>query len=467
MASPIVHYGIAALTVLAATTLNATPAAAQGLPSFGSLFSRPDGALGAKPGTPEWWRANKNKAVFVPGEGFRVEGVDGLFDQNGRPIDAPVDEIAVQLTREKEEEGLLPSLDPKKAANRVREAVGYGPSQQQARQQLAEGVELAKQGKYGRAAKRFDSAATSWPGSDIAALALFNQAECELFDKQFADASETYIKLLTDHPSTPKLDQSIERLWEIAQYWEKTHFKSPSRMPFGYNPIEKTRPTFDTIGNAIKLYDAIRLNDPTGPRADDAIMATAGIHFARKRYSDADYHYTLLRQEYPRSEWQFEAHLLGLQAKMERYHGPDYDGTPLKEAKKLEERIRLTFAGRLSEDERTRLDETRGQLAAMIEQRDLRLAAYYEGNNHNLAARTVLADVLEKYPDTPAAEKAKERLAKLEGEPDTPDVPLEWFVELFPQNQERSAIDNVTPLNPDADVTRIAEAPEDGETTTR
>ena len=74
------------------------------------------------------------------------------------------------------------------------------------------------------------------------------------------------------------------------------------------NAYDKTRPWFDTIGHAIKTYENIRLNDPTGPRADDAIMATANIYFRRGRYDDADYHYTLLRKEYPRSELQFEAH---------------------------------------------------------------------------------------------------------------------------------------------------------------
>lgn len=444
----------------------AAPATGQRLPSLGSLFS-PTSSGGAEPGTPEWWRSNEKRAVFVPGEGFQVEGVPGYFDQNGRRLDAPVDEIAVQLTRDYEPEGLLPSLDPKLAASRVRAAVGYGPDEVAARVAHEEGVRLFQAGRYGAAASQFENATLRWPKSDIASLALFHQAESYYWDKRFDKATQTYVKLLNEHPSTPKLDGAIDRIWRVAQYWEGSHFKSPSRMPFGYNPIDKKRPTFDTIGNAIKLYDAIRLNDPTGPRADDAIMATAGIYFRRQQYADADYHYSLLRQEYPRSEFQFEAHLLGLQSKMKRYQGPDYDGTPLKEAQKLEKRIRLTFAGSLESDERSRLDETRGKLAAMVEERDLRLAAYYEATDHVLAARTVLARVVEQYPDTPAAQKARERIAQLEGRPDMPDVPLEWFVELFPQNQERSAIDDITPLNPDADVTRIAEGPGDGQSTTR
>ena len=71
-------------------------------------------------------------------------------------------------------------------------------------------------------------------------------------------------------------------------------------------------------------------------------MATANIYFRRGKYDDADYHYTLLRKEYPRSELQFEAHLLGLQAKMRKYQGENYDGTPLEEAKVLVKQLRRT-----------------------------------------------------------------------------------------------------------------------------
>ena len=97
------------------------------------------------------------------------------------------------------------------------------------------------------------------------------------------------------------------------------------------------------------------MNDPTGPRADDAIMATANIYFRQGKYEDADYHYSLLRREYPRSEFQFEAHLLGLQSKMRKYQGADYDGTPLEEAKDLVKQLHVQFAGQLKPEEKERL----------------------------------------------------------------------------------------------------------------
>ena len=446
------------------------------IPFVGNLFGGSEEASSAsQPATPtdtkEWWRKHRKKAVFVPGQGYRVHGYDGFYDEQGRSIDAPIDEITVKLTAELEEGGLIPGVDPKLATQRVREAMGLGPSQQAAQDLLTKGIGQFGEQKYTQAADTFEKAAARWPGSAIESKALFNVGESYFFAKKYKDASDAFIVLLDKHPSTPRLNDTIERLWSIAQYWEEVYFASDSHAPLDYNAFERTRPTTDTIGHAVKLYEAIRLNDPTGPRADDAIMATAGIHFRRLKFHDADYHYGLLRNEYPRSEHLFNAHLLGLQAKLKKYQGADYDGTPLKEAKRLEERIRTNFAGQLSEGETTRLIEVRAQLAASIEERDLRMADYYLGTDQNLSAKVYLNKIVEDYAGSPAAEKARQQLATIGSAPDSPEVPLSWLVDLFPANQEQSAINGIVErvpegLMPGAGQTQIAEQPKDPATAT-
>ena len=452
----------------------ASPASAWELPFFGGDSSDKSASPSDQPGSRGWWRKHGKKAEFVPLSGYRVDGVDGFFDKSGVPIDASVDEQAIRFgERDPEEGGLLPGLDPRVAVESVREAAGYGPDQRAAEGALNLGIASFQQKRYGEAASKFKDAAEGWPGTDLAAKALFNQGEAHFFALAYDKAADAYVKLLDEHPSTPRLDDTVERLWSIAQYWEKTYFEDDARAPFDYQPFAQTRPTFDTVGHAVRLYEAIRLNDPTGPRADDAIMAEAGIHFRRGRYIDADYHYTLLRQEYPRSEHQFEAHLLGLQAKMRLYQGPDYDGSPLVEAKRLEQQTRTIFAGRLSENEQMRLAAVRAEVAASIEARDLRMASYYEGTQHIDAARYYLARAAEDYGDSPAAKEATERLAQLEGQPGSPDTPMEWLVGWFPENRQYESINSIPELTPgdvtpDANKTLVADGSAgDGETTTR
>jgi len=284
---------------------------------------------------------------------------------------------------------------------------------------------------------------------------LFMAAESHYFADRYIKARDAYNALADKYPSTRYLDRLVERQWDIAQYWEKYEGYRPdwTGTPNGW---DKTRPWFDTIGHAVKTYDNIRMNDPTGPRADDAIMATAGIYFRRGRYDDADYHYTLLRREYPRSEFQFEAHLLGLQSKMRKYQGADYDGTPLEEAEKLIVQLRRNFAGQLSAEERERLKTVSAQLNKEVAMRDMRMAQYYDGTKHFGAAKGYYADVIKKFPDSELAEQARERYAEIGGEPDEPPKRLAWFVDMFPESAERKAVAQVPEVQSE---TRLAEQP--------
>ena len=96
-----------------------------------------------------------------------------------------------------------------------------------------------------------------------------------------------------------------------------------------FNFKDKTMPFWDSTGNTVAVYESIRMDDPTGPLADDATMATANTLFLKGRYEDAGYHYDLMRTEFPQSEFQAQAHLLGMQSKLQSYQGPQYDDKPL------------------------------------------------------------------------------------------------------------------------------------------
>ncbi|MEM6331507.1 MAG: tetratricopeptide repeat protein [Planctomycetota bacterium] len=409
----------------------------------------------AEPGTPAWWKSAKGKAVFVPGSGYQVPGVEGFFDEKGRPINAPLDEVSSLLADGGEKPaGLLPGLDPKVQYRRVRDATGFGPDLTVAQQSLAEGQSLFTAKKYGAAARRFRTAADRAPGTPTADRALFLLGESYFFDDRYVEARDAYNELVEAQPNTRDLNTLIERQWAIAQYWERFYFDYKPTAALQPNLVDKTRPLFDTLGHAIKTYENIRLNDPTGPRADDAIMAEAGIYFRRGRYYDADAQYTLLREEYPRSEHQFEAHLLGLQSKLRKYQGPDYDGTPLKEAELLVKQIRTQFAGQLNDDEKTRLKQVSAELQLAAETRDLRMAQYYDNTEHYLAARHYYAKIARDYPTSPVGQQASARLAELGGKPDVPPERLAWFVDLFPENREQSRVGRIVERS--AGETRLA-----------
>jgi outer membrane protein assembly factor BamD (BamD/ComL family) len=403
------------------------------------------GGSQAEPGTAEWWKSNKSKAVHEVGKGYKVPGVEGYFDGMGRPIDTPVSSVARRLGEAGESKGIAPWLDPKPALSRAKTAMGMGPNEARAREAIAQAEAALVAREFAAAEKLFREAVNRAPDTGIEQQALFGLGESRFFRNEYYSAIDDYGKLLEKYPNTPRFDDVIERIWAIGQYWD-AHHQRDKAWAIQPNLFDETRPTFDTAGNAIKAYEAIRLNDPTGPRADDAIMATANIYFRRSQYQDADYHYTLLRQEYPRSEYQFEAHLLGLQSKLRKYQGPDYDGKPLEEAKKLAKQIQTQFSGRLSTDERERLQKTQADVVRMIAERDLRMATYYDDTDHNLAARYYYSQVARDYSQTGVGKEAERRMVAIADQPDVPTERLGWFVEMFPENAERARVARIPEL---------------------
>lgn len=421
------------------------------------------GMLEGEPvGSPKWWKKHKKKAEFHVGKGYKVPGVEGYFDGMGRPLDRAVTQVGPPPDSDVDmDKGLAPALDPRAVYGKMKSAVGLGPNDQAAHRMFMDGEKLFEEGNYKAAAEAYESAADRAIDMRIKEDSLFMLAESYYFDDRCIYARDAYNELADKYPSTRYLDKLVEREWAIARYLE-AYANAHYDVPMSPNAWDKTRPWFDTLGHAIKTYENIRMNDPTGPRADDSIMATAGIYFRQKKFDDADYHYELLRKEYPRSDYQFEAHLLGLRSKLLKYQGSDYDGTPLEEAQLLVKQLRTNFAGQLSAEERDRLQTVSAQLHQELASRDMKMARFYDGTKNYASAKTYYAEVIDKYPDSQLAQQAKDRMTELAGLPDFPDKKLAWFVEAFPKGKEHTSLANVPEIK---NGTLLAQPP--SETTTR
>jgi outer membrane protein assembly factor BamD (BamD/ComL family) len=207
----------------------------------------------------------------------------------------------------------------------------------------------------------------------------------------------------------------------------------------------------------MKNYENIRIDDPTGPLADDAIMAMGNSYFLRERYYDSDEQYELLRKEYPRSDHQFEAHILGLQSKLRKYQGASYDDTPLQEAKLLVKQLKIQFSGKLKSQQREELVDIEARLTKELATREFNMAKHYDGLKEYGSARFYYAEVLKNYPQTPLADDSRTRLAAIGGLPERPTSTLDPVLNLMPESAERRAIAQV----PMTGETRLASAIED------
>src|SRR5690606_2399530 len=129
----------------------------------------------APAGTPQWWKKHKKQAVFVPGEGYRVEGFEGYYDQEGRPIAARV----AKVVKQEKKNGLLHDAKVIESVADLKNQIGLGPNQQLAQQAFTEGEDLFRKQQYKQAAKKFDECIDRWPDSELEQDAMFYLAESQ------------------------------------------------------------------------------------------------------------------------------------------------------------------------------------------------------------------------------------------------------------------------------------------------
>jgi outer membrane protein assembly factor BamD (BamD/ComL family) len=262
--------------------------------------------------------------------------------------------------------------------------------------------------------------------------------EAKYFADRYPKAEEAYEVLVKKYPNTRHMDTIAARRFSLAQWWIEQHKKDP-KMLLQPNLTDGKLPRFDTFGSAARLYDKIRLDDPTGKLADDATMAAAGAYFEAGKYQLADRFYDDLRKSFPNSPHQFRAHLLGVMCKLKIYQGPDYNGKPLEEAEALIEQTYRQFPDQIGE-QREHLRKAYAEMRAMKAERRHEFAKYYERRGEYGGARYYYQRIVEEFPNSSLADLARTRLGEIADEPNRPPQRMEWLVNLLPEPPEQRAL---------------------------
>lgn len=400
----------------------------------GWLFKKLTGKPGAD--SPAGVNAGSANAGGVR-QASSIEPVPGADGSANRGTVLPPAGVADPKPKPSEEdEGFdWSALYPSTIYKNMQAAVGLGPDEKIARAAYKEGEDLYRQRKFAEAASRFKTAADRWPDTPLEEDALFLLAECQFFTDQYSKALDTYGTLMKKHENSRYMDKAVARQFAIGRYWEQMDAYEP-HWPVTPNFIDKTRPLFDTWGNAIKAYENARLNDPTGPMADHALMAAANANFVRGRYEDAAYNYDLLRKEYPKSDHMVQASVLGMKSKLEMYHGPMYDGKPLVEANKIAEQALNQFPDRLG-PEKDRIVQARNHMVEGIAERDWAMGQYYDKRGYYGAARYYYEAVIKSHPQTHVAQMARSRLEEIKDKPARPTNYFKWIDDVLPSKNNK------------------------------
>jgi len=383
-------------------------------PQSNSQAAAPSGVQQAS----AWSESPEAPGPLVPGPSSSAGPPPAIPAALPPPPSGAISISAVKLKEEEKKGFELSDLAPENIYKNVKNAAGYGPNEKIAKAAMEEGKNLFQAKKYKEAGAKFATAADRWPDSPLEEDALFLQSESEFFSDQYPKAHDTIGGLLKKYSNTRHLDTVIAREFALGRYWEQLYNAKPT-WPVTPNVTDGSRPMFDTFGYAVQAYERVRTYDPKGPLADDSLMALGNAYFLRGRWGDAAYNYDLLCKEYPDSAHQLKAHLFALQAYMRRYQGSAYDDAPLKESAKIAKTTLSQFGDKLG-NERERIVRAQAQIEEEKANRDFIRAQYYEGRRCYGAARLYYTSVVDEFPTTESARKAKTQLEKIRNEPDEP-----------------------------------------------
>ena len=354
--------------------------------------------------------------------------LDGLFGKGGQDDD---------IRRMTNIDGVRGPLQ--RLLSRNKDTTSLSPAA--GRDEFEAAKRLFDEKKYKAAESAASKIASRYKNSPVREDALFLIAESQFQQKRYPSAQDSFDLLVKEFPSTRYLEQRNRRLFTIARTWlddpsyvtsdnikmtdfnadgarfEATSKNKPKRgfdisrtIPIFPNVWDRTRPVFDTEGRAIEALNSIWRHDPTGSLADDALMLTASHHMRNGNYLEADHIFSILRDEYPKSQHAENAHVLGSFVKQASYQGPKYDNRVLDSAKELKDRTLRLYP---NTGERDRIQRDLRQIRLAKAAADWEMVVFYQRKGRKPAVRIYCEEILDKYPDTPYADKARDVLLKM------------------------------------------------------
>jgi len=279
------------------------------------------------------------------------------------------------------------------------------------------------------AAERYKLAADNWKSSALEQDALLRAAESHFFAEDYYAAEQQYAKLIKEYPRNPYLDHIDSRRFEIADYWLK--IDAAKHKPFYIlNVSDKKFPWNDTGGHGKRVFEQMRLDNPTGKVSDDATMRLAVEKFRKGDYEGAADTFADLRMTYPDSEHQFNAQLLELESLVRSYQGWAYTSLPLRDAEKRVKQIVRQFPVE-AEKNQQQLNQTYAKIRFLRAERVWENAERRRKAEENGSARFQYQKLLDEYSDTPFAEQAETRMEEIKDAPDDPPVRFQPIIKLF------------------------------------
>jgi outer membrane protein assembly factor BamD (BamD/ComL family) len=256
-------------------------------------------------------------------------------------------------------------------------------------------VDAGQPSKVRQAAKQLKTDFPEIAGADFDS---FIEAEVLLAQGKLTKAVKQYDKFLDDYPGSPLKDAALEREFGIASDYLAGR-KVRILLVISVRGYDEGVKVMEKISDRAGITDI----------AKRASLAVAQSYETRHKYNEAYLKWSEISTRWPTGETGRDALLAMARTKYESFRGPAYDGSGLISAKSYYENFKLRYP---EEAQKLRVDEILSRINEQLAEKNLRIARYYSRTGSTGPANMYYQMVVDNWPQTKAAQTAREAISK-------------------------------------------------------
>ncbi len=267
------------------------------------------------------------------------------------------------------------------------------------REQFDWAMRFYKEGDFKRAADEFNRLVTYYPDSDLAPESQYYAGRAYEELGKYYFAYRDYQKTVENYPYTRRLEEIIEREYNIANIFQTE--ETPKLMELELS---------ESMMRAVEIYKKIVENQPFGKYADKSLYKMAECYRRMMKYNEAIEAYDKIINDHPDSQLVPEAKYQLAYTRYEASLAPEYDQESTEEAlKEFKQISKSTPIPAIQKEADKVLDELRRKKADST----MKIAEFYERQGKAASAIMYYNDVIAKFPGSEQCGLARERVEKL------------------------------------------------------
>ena len=253
---------------------------------------------------------------------------------------------------------------------------------------------------YKQAAEEFIRLVAHFSDSDLAPEAQYYAGLAYEKEGKYYFAFQSYQKTINSYPFTKRIDEIIERQYNLGQILYARH-----------RGKLMGKEIMTDLDRATEIFQKVRENAPFGEYADKAQFMIGECYKKSELYNEAIEAFQVVVDEYPQSALVEKAQYEVAQCTYLASLKPDYDQELTDEAIEEFKRIAETQKGlTISEDAEKTVSLLENKKAESL----YKTAQFYESQKHYKSAAIYYEEILKKYPGSIYNELASLAMERLE-----------------------------------------------------